>query len=211
MKLLFTDWLNKIDENFEKEFYVDEKNSSEYINRRNIYKDTINSSLKWTDFQFRPNFLIAAVVAPEMFNKDHIWLCLKQFDEILLGKYGIKTLDPSDFNYVGYYVNDDDSYEYKRAKGFNYHNGPEWLWLTGYYIRAKLYWAKQQNDPAILKQTIRFLRKYLSSFLDLLNNNPWKGLPELTNQNGDHCPYSCSVQAWSAATLIEAFYDLSRS
>ena len=26
---------------------------------------------------------------------------------------------------------------------FNYRNDPEWLWLTGYYIRAKLYWSKQ--------------------------------------------------------------------
>ncbi len=42
------------------------------------------------------------------------------------------------------YVNDDDddSDDYKRARGFNYHNGPEWLWLTGYYIRAKLYWSR---------------------------------------------------------------------
>ncbi len=49
----------------------------------------------------------------------------------------------SDYNYISDYVNDDD---YKRARGFNYHNGPEWLWLTGYYIRAKLYWSKQQDD-----------------------------------------------------------------
>ena len=61
-KLLFTDWLNKIDENFEKQFWIDETNSSEYVHRRFIYKDTINSSLKWTDFQFRPNFLVAAVL-----------------------------------------------------------------------------------------------------------------------------------------------------
>ncbi|CAF4416264.1 unnamed protein product, partial [Adineta steineri] len=38
------------------------------------------------------------------------------------------------------YVDDDDSNDYKRAHGFNYHNSPEWLWLTGYYIHAKLYW-----------------------------------------------------------------------
>lgn len=37
----------------------------------------------------RSNFVIAAVVAPDMFDKNHIWLAL-----ILLGKYGIKTLDP---------------------------------------------------------------------------------------------------------------------
>ena len=28
-----------------------------------------------------------------MFNKDHIWVAGKQTDEILLGKFGMKTLD----------------------------------------------------------------------------------------------------------------------
>ncbi|CAM4839817.1 unnamed protein product [Rotaria magnacalcarata] len=135
----------------------------------------------------------------------------RDVETILLGKYGIKTLDPSDYNYVGDYVNDDDSHDYKRAHGFNYHNGPEWLWLTGYYLRAKLYWSKQQNDPLIYKQTIKHIRKILSLHMDLLNSNDWNGLPELTNDDGRLCSYSCSVQAWSSATLVEALYDLIRS
>jgi glycogen debranching enzyme len=62
-KQILEDWLNKIDQNFEKEFWIDENNhQNNFINRRNIYKDTVNSSLKWTDYQFRPNFLIAAVI-----------------------------------------------------------------------------------------------------------------------------------------------------
>ncbi|CAF1508697.1 unnamed protein product [Rotaria sordida] len=188
-KLLFTEWLNKIDKNFEKEFWIDETNTSQYVNRKQIYKDTINATFKWSDFQLRPNFLVAAVVAPEMFDKNHIWLALKQVETILLEKYGIKTLDPSDFNYVGDYVNDDDSYDYKRARGFNYHNGPEWLWLTSYYIRAKLYWSKQQDDQNISKQTIKHIRKLLSSLMDLLYSSDWKGLPELTNADGRYCPH----------------------
>ncbi|CAF4409148.1 unnamed protein product [Adineta steineri] len=145
-----------------------------------------------------------------MFDKTHIWLALNQVELILLGKYGIKTLDPDDYNYVGDYINDDDSNEYKRAHGFNYHNGPEWLWLTGYYIRAKLYWSKQQNDPLIIKQTIEHIQKILSLHMELLFSNDWKGLPELTNANGQFSPYSCSVQAWSSATLLGALYDLTQ-
>ncbi|CAF1447762.1 unnamed protein product [Rotaria sordida] len=166
-KLLFTEWLNKIDENFEKEFWIDETNTSQYVNRKQIYKDTINTTFKWSDFQLRPNFLVAAVVAPEMFDKNHIWLALKQVETILLEKYGIKTLDPSDFNYVGDYVNDRDSYDYKRARGFNYHN----------------------DDQNISKQTIKHIRKLLSSLMDLLYSSDWKGLPELTNADGRYCPH----------------------
>ena len=57
------DWVKKIDGNFEKYFWIGEDDhQSEFINRRNIYKDTVNSTSKWSDFQLRPNFLIAAVV-----------------------------------------------------------------------------------------------------------------------------------------------------
>jgi glycogen debranching enzyme len=29
-----------------------------------------------------------------MFDKTHIWLALQQVESVLLGKYGVKTLDP---------------------------------------------------------------------------------------------------------------------
>jgi len=210
MKLTYRDWLKRLDDNFEKYFWIDQTNQDEFVNRKQIYKDTINSSLRWTDFQFRPNFLIAAVISPEMFDKTHIWSALKQAEEILLGRYGIKTLDPNDYNYVGDYNNDDDSFDYKRARGFNYHNGPEWLWLTGYYIRAKLYWSKKQDDPQQFKQTKKHLKDIFANLFDLIRSNDWKGLPELTNSNGSLCSHSCQVQAWTSATLLEAFYDLNR-
>ncbi|CAF1227918.1 unnamed protein product [Adineta steineri] len=42
---------DKIRISFEKEFWIDQTNSSKYVNRKQIYKDTINSIWKWTDFQ----------------------------------------------------------------------------------------------------------------------------------------------------------------
>ncbi|CAF1099161.1 unnamed protein product [Rotaria sordida] len=52
---------------------------------------------------------------------------LKQVETKYLEQYGIKTLDPNHYNYIGDCIHDDDSYDYKRARDFNYHNGPEWL------------------------------------------------------------------------------------
>jgi len=73
-------------------------------------------------------------VAPELFNKEHAVECLKTVERVLMtkGAMGIKTLDPSDKNYNGDYINSDDSH------GFNYHQGPEWLWPVGYFLHAKL-------------------------------------------------------------------------
>lgn len=44
--------------------------------------------------------------------------------------------------------------------------------------------------------------------MELIFSNDWKGLPELTNADGQSCPYSCYIQACSSATLLEALYDL---
>ncbi|CAF1026829.1 unnamed protein product [Didymodactylos carnosus] len=211
--ITFHEWIEKIDLNFEKYFWIGENdNSSPFINRHSIYKDTVNSTLKWSDYQFRPNFLVAAVVAPEMFNSTHIWQALTQVELILLGKYGIKTLDPSDLNYVGIYDNNDEGYDFKRAHGFNYHNGPEWVWLMGYYLRAKLYWAKvldkDQKHQHILSQTIEHIQQILTNHQQFINANDWKGLTELTSENGEFCKNSCPVQAWSMSTLLETMYDL---
>lgn len=66
---------------------IDVTNSSKYAYREQIYKDSINFTFQWTDFQLRSNFLMGAVVvAPDMFNKALIWLALQQFERILWGK-----------------------------------------------------------------------------------------------------------------------------
>jgi glycogen debranching enzyme len=36
-----------------------------------------------------------------------------------------------------------------------------------------------------------------------IQDDPWAGLPELTNDKGQHCSYSCTTQAWSASTLLD--------
>lgn len=50
---------------------------------------------------------------------------------------GLKTLDPSDYNYRPNYNNSDRSADPSVSHGFNYHNGPEWVWPVGYFLDVR--------------------------------------------------------------------------
>lgn len=78
--------------------------------------------------------------------------------------------------------------------------------MIGYYLRAKLHFASCSGVS--LEDTISEIHCVLSRHAQALNESPWKGLPELTNRNGEECADSCPVQAWSMATLLEVLYDI---
>lgn len=42
----------------------------------------------------------------------------------------------------------------------------------------------------------------------IVRESRWEGLPELTNSNGKPCADSCTTQAWSIATILDAVKDL---
>jgi len=51
---------------------------------------------------------------------------------------------------------------------------------------------------------------YLTNHKFHIENTDWMSLPEMTNDNGGYCPFSCNAQAWSIATILEAIYDAQR-
>lgn len=207
----YADWDSRIKQHFEKCFFVPRdaredaqyRIARQYTNRRGIYKDTYKSSAKYTDYQLRPNLCVAMVVAPELFVPEHAAEALDQVEKHLLGPIGMKTLDPSDSHYRGYYDNDNHSDDYYMASGFSYHMGPEWVWPTGYFLRARLQFRSKPTTN-VLNQ----IQRIIQGHREALNNSDWKSLPELTNKDGAYCPGSCPTQAWSTACLLEALFDL---
>ena len=113
----------------------------------------------------------------------------------------MRTLDPNDLQFRPNYVNNVDSADFATSKGFNYHQGPEWVWCLGYFLRARLHFSSDKGKATLC------LWNNLVSHIQHLETSAWVGLPEICNLNGSHCPDGCPTQAWSASTLLDALYD----
>ncbi|KAJ2961469.1 hypothetical protein NQZ79_g3219 [Umbelopsis isabellina] len=207
----YKDWNDLLQINFERVYYVplDEKEDSQYdvlsqiVNRRGIYKDVYKSKEPYTDYQFRSNVPVAMVVAPELFTPAKAMGSLELARSNLLGPLGMATLDPSDNEYHPDYHNSDDSDNKAVAKGWNYHQGPEWVWQTGYFLRAYLYFSLKTGDNQSKREKVMDIQRILLAHKREIESSPWAGLPELTNRNGNPCWDSCPTQAWSAGTILD--------
>lgn len=215
-------WYSRLRANFERHFYVPEEGEEgeaappggwvlarEVINRRGIYKDTCGASAVWADYQLRPNFLVVLAVAPELCRPDRALRALQTADRLLRGPLGVRTLDPADWAYRGEYRNRLDGDDRSVARGFNYHQGPEWVWPLGMLLQARLALARHAPElagagaAAWCAERLRGVRAHLAG-----SGGLWAGLPELTNREGAPCEDSCPTQAWSAATVLHALLQL---
>ena len=202
--LKYSEWANKIKNNFEKYFYIEKKNSN--TPHDSVYKDYVSDDNDSRhEAQLRPNIFVTLAVAPELFDRNHAIKFMKVAEQFLVVKncIGIRTLDNTDKNYNGNYEVHNDSDNYHTAHGLNYHNGPEWVWPSGFYLMSKM----KFND--IGDEIFSDLCKRLIPFETYIQKDKWSGLPELTNKDGSYCEGSCPTQAWSIATLIEALDELS--
>ncbi|GLI74527.1 bifunctional 4-alpha-glucanotransferase/amylo-alpha-1,6-glucosidase [Penicillium ochrochloron] len=215
----FKEWSDKIKANFERCYYVpvDAKDDRQYdvdanvVNRRGIYKDLYKSGKPFEDYQLRGNYPIAMSVAPELFTPEKALLALAIGDSAILGPVGVATLDPSDLNYRPYYNNSEDSTDFATSKGRNYHQGPEWVWQRGYFLRALLHFDLLRRKTAEERtESFQQITRRLDGCKKALRESPWKGLTELTNKNGEHCADSSPTQSWSAGCLLDLYYDAAK-
>ncbi|KAF3012398.1 hypothetical protein E8E14_009790 [Neopestalotiopsis sp. 37M] len=216
-EITFAEWADLLKSSFEYSYYVptDPAEDSKYavnsqiVNRRGIYKDLFRSGKEYEDYQLRPNFAIAMTVAPDLFEPSHAWGALILADKVLRGPTGMATLDPSDLNYRPYYVNSEDSDDFATSKGRNYHQGPEWLWPTGFFLRALLRFdlERRQGSSEGRVEAFQQVTRRLEGCKEMIQSSPWAGLQELTQKNGEYCGDSSPTQAWSAGCLIDLYMD----
>jgi glycogen debranching enzyme len=214
----FKAWADLIQANFERCYFVplspDEDSKYDVnpavVNRRGIYKDLYRSGKEYEDYQLRPNFPIAMTVAPDLFTPANALHALCLADSVLRGPTGMATLDPADLNYRPFYRNSEDSDDFATSKGRNYHQGPEWLWPTGFFLRALLKFdlkRRGQGGGEGRTEAFQQVTRRLVGCKDMIQRSPWAGLAELTQKNGEHCDDSCPTQAWSAGCLIDLYMD----
>lgn len=192
----FADWASRIKKNFERCYYIplDPKKDPQYdvstaiVNRRGIYKDLYKSGKEYEDYQLRPNFPVAMTVAPDLFTPAKALHALELVDTVLRGPTGMATLDPSDLQYRPFYNNSEDSADFATAKGRNYHQGPEWLWPTGFFLRALLKFDLKRRDTEEGRtEAFQQITRRLEGCKKAIEESPWAGLVELTNKNGEPC------------------------
>ena len=194
--ITWQDWSSRISTNFERCYYIplDPGDDIRYdinsaiVNRRGIYKDLYRSGKEYEDYQLRPNFPIAMTVAPSLFSPIHALHALELADSVLRGPTGMATLDPSDLNYRPYYNNSEDSTDFATSKGRNYHQGPEWLWPTGFFLRALLKFDLMRRETKEGRvEAFQQVTRRLEGCKKAIRESPWAGLAELTNRNGEFC------------------------
>ncbi len=150
--------------------------------------DVVNGDAR--DASIRPNQIFAVSLPHSMLENERAKKVVAVVERDLLTPVGLRSLAPSDPNYIGVYQGD------MHSRDGAYHQGTVWPWLMGAFITAYLK-ANHQSKPA-RKQA----GKWLNGFLPHLSE---AGLGQISEIFDGDAPYStrgCVAQAWSVAELL---------
>jgi glycogen debranching enzyme len=111
----------------------------------------------------------------------------------LLTPFGLRTLSPRDPHYIGTYSGGVES------RDSAYHQGTVWPWLMGPFVAA--YFEAYGRDAAARQRCLH----WLSSLREYRTSEGMNQLPEVFDGDPPHHAGGCPAQAWSLASIIEAF------
>lgn len=199
----YAQWKQLIDDKFDQQYYIDESMETVYprIAIAKTYKDIWGGTKQDEDYFLRCNYAIGFAMAPTIAPKNKIAEALTvQYQRLMNepNQIGMKTLDPDNYRYRPDYDNSNDNNDKHVAHGWNYHQGPEWIWPAGCWFTARIMACDPSNPGEVYYQCHHKIR----NISEYIKQAPWFGLPELTNQNGSYCRDSCQTQAWSIATVL---------
>eukprot|EP01054_Gregarina_sp_Poly1_P007494 Gregarina_sp_Poly_1__7493@NODE_417_length_8703_cov_212_060908_g339_i0_p1_GENE_NODE_417_length_8703_cov_212_060908_g339_i0NODE_417_length_8703_cov_212_060908_g339_i0_p1_ORF_typecomplete_len1037_score117_96GDE_C/PF06202_14/3_6e84hGDE_central/PF14702_6/8_4e45AMPK1_CBM/PF16561_5/8_9e16AMPK1_CBM/PF16561_5/1_5e04Glyco_hydro_100/PF12899_7/1e04Glyco_hydro_100/PF12899_7/0_00056_NODE_417_length_8703_cov_212_060908_g339_i021485258 len=209
MPLSYADWMMRIKQTFNAKYYINEAAKTRQRGAMlETYKDTYGSKSEPEDYYLRCNYSVGFAFAPDIDDADKIRRSLDIAYEELVGEaeqIGMKTLNAGNPKFRPNYDNANDSTDTEVAHGWNYHNGPEWIWPLGYWFKAR--WMV--SDPGSLVETMYNLTSRLKNQRLWIQQAPWFSLPELVHRNGKLCVHSCQAQAWSIGAFLMFFDTIS--
>ena len=154
--------------------------------------DVVNGETR--DASIRPNQVIAISLTHTMVSKDRSTSILKTIERDLLTPRGLRTLSPSDPNYIGCYEGGPS------IRDGAYHQGTVWPWLMGPYLTA---YTKTFGRKAGRK----FTTQWLEDFAQHLHEAGLGQVSEIFDGDEPHTPRGCIAQAWSVAELLRAIIE----
>jgi predicted glycogen debranching enzyme len=145
------------------------------------------------DTSLRPNQLFALSLPFPLLESDRAHRVLAAVEAQLLTPMGLRTLAPSDPQYVGRYEGD----VWRRDSA--YHQGTVWPWLIGPYVDAVL--RVRGTTPAVKAA----IRAQLAPLVQHLREAGLGSISEIADADPPHRPNGCPAQAWSVAELLRAW------
>jgi predicted glycogen debranching enzyme len=151
--------------------------------------DVINGNVR--DASIRPNQILCVSLTNSMVTSNRAKGILSTVERELLTPRGLRTLAPTDANYIGRYEGD------PRSRDGAYHQGTVWPWLMGPFITAyvKTFGRKAGQD---------FVNEWLSQFQVHLEEACLGQVSEIFDGDAPHTPRGCVAQAWSVAELLRS-------
>ncbi len=154
--------------------------------------DVINDQAR--DASIRPNQVIAISLTNTMVTHERATSILSVVERELLTPRGLRTLSPSDPDYIGRYEGGPGS------RNGAYHQGTVWPWLMGPYLTA---YSKTFGPQAGRRVAV----PWLENLREHLNEACLGQVSEIFDGDAPHTPRGCVAQAWSVAELLRAIVE----
>jgi glycogen debranching enzyme len=145
------------------------------------------------DSSVRPNQVFALSLAFPLLAGPKATSLMKVVERELLIPFGLRSLSPEDGRYIGRYAGD------QRHRDGAYHQGTAWAWLLGPFLAA--YLRVHGGERAR-----RRAAEILASFGEHLSDAGLGTLSENFDGDPPHTPCGCISQAWSVATVLDAYW-----
>ncbi|MEL7241540.1 MAG: amylo-alpha-1,6-glucosidase [Cyanobacteria bacterium J06629_18] len=139
--------------------------------------------------QIRPNAVLALSLSHCGFSGQQGSQILELASKSLLTPYGLRSLEPSDPEYIGKYQGD------SATRDSAYHQGTVWSWLIGPFIRA---WQRFHKDEAPPFNCEPLVQHFLS-------DTCFESISEIFDGDEPHHPKGAVAQAWSIAEVIRHY------